>query len=242
MRDSIHTVATWAAALSVAPMGIASIGAQQVDPLLADKVIGLWARNMLRAAGVRVVIEGLEHLPSGTCVIAGNHQSNFDPLLVFGHLPKHVRFVAKAELFRIPIFGQAIKYTGNIKVDRSGSDRDRRVLQEAVKEVREHTSVVFYPEGTRSADGVLRSFKKGAALMAIQAQVPLLPIAVAGTKDILPPGSIFVRGGQLASMVIGEPIPTVGLVESDRDRLTETLRARVAALLERANALTQEAR
>jgi 1-acyl-sn-glycerol-3-phosphate acyltransferase len=237
MRDSVHTLATWVAALMAGPMGLASIGAQAMDPLLADEVLGLWARNVLRAAGVKVVSEGFEQLPPTTCVLVCNHQSNFDPVMVFGYLPKHVRFVAKAELFRIPVLGQTLKYTGNIKVNRRGGEKDRRTLQEAVQAVRERTSVMFYPEGTRSADGVLRPFKKGAALMAIQAQVPLVPMAVAGTKDILAPGSIRVRGGQVASLVVGEPISTEGMGESDRERLTELSREKVAALLERAEAL-----
>ena len=240
MKDLLHTVATSGAVLMTGPFGLAAIGATFVSDDLADKVIAAWAKNILAAAAVKPRVEGLERLPQGTFVLAGNHQSNFDPVMVFALVPRHVRFVAKAELFKIPIFGQAIKATGNIRVERKGGDKDRQTLQNAVKDLREKVSVVFYPEGTRSRDGSLRPFKKGAAMLAIQAQVPIVPMAVAGTGDILEKGSAWVRGGQPASLVIGEPIPTEGKTEADRDGLTDRLREAVEGLLPRAQALLKE--
>jgi 1-acyl-sn-glycerol-3-phosphate acyltransferase len=203
-------------------------------------VIARWAKNILAAAGVKARVEGLERLPAGTFVLAGNHQSNFDPVMVFALVPRHMRFVAKAELFKIPLFGQVIKHTGNIRVERRGGEKDRQTLQDAVRDLREKVSVVFYPEGTRSQDGELRPFKKGAAMLAIQAQVPIVPMAVAGTAEILEKGSAWVRGGQPAALVIGEAIPTEGKDETHRDALTEQLRSAVEGLLPRARAMLKE--
>jgi 1-acyl-sn-glycerol-3-phosphate acyltransferase len=187
-----------------------------------------------------VHVRGLERLPKGTCILVSNHQSNFDPVVVFACVPKHIRFVAKAELFRIPFFGSWLKQLGNLRVERGGSDKDRKTLEDAVSAVREKVSVMFFPEGTRSADGELRKFKKGAAMLAIQAQVPLVPMALAGTREILPTGSPWIRGGRQAALIVGEPIPTAGMGEQDREALTQRSREAVAGLLEQAQRWLKE--
>ena len=152
------------------------------------------------------------------------------------YLPGTVRFVAKAELFRIPLFGHALKALGMVKVDRSGSESDRRAIESAVDAVRERVSLLFFAEGTRSEDGVLRSFKKGAAVLALGAQVPLVPLAVAGTRHILPKGSTWIHGGRKAVLQVGEAISTRGMTLDDRDALTEKARAAVVELLAQAEA------
>src|SRR5581483_10544480 len=125
-----------------------------------------WASSMLRVAGVRTAAAGLERLPAGNFVLAVNHQSHFDALVLFKHIHRHMRFVAKAELAKIPVFGYALKRAGNVFVDRSGGTRDKKKLNTAVERVRDKTSIVFFAEGTRSEDGVLKPFKKGAAIFA----------------------------------------------------------------------------
>ncbi len=208
------------------------------DQRLPDPILHFWAKALLRTAGVRSVAKGLEHVPEGrTFVMALNHQSHFDVLVLFAHLRAHLRFVAKAELFKIPIFGPALHAAGNIKVERDGGAGDRDRMREAVEAVRDRVSIVFFSEGTRSEDGVLGPFKRGAASLAIGAQVPLIPAAVAGTREILPKGSLQIRGGQSTALVIGAPIETCGLTLEDRDRLTERSRSAVAKLLDEANAI-----
>lgn len=234
MKDWMHSVATGGAILATGFFGPAAVVASYGKEEWADPVLAAWARNILQAAGTTVHVRGLERLPEGTCIFASNHQSNFDPVVILANVPRHVRFVAKAELFRIPFFGGWMKRLGNIRVERSGSEKDRQALAEAVTQVRERVSVLFFPEGTRSADGVLKPFKKGAAMLAIKAQVPLVPMAVAGTMEILPPGSRSIRGGRHAALLVGEPIPTAGLTEQDRESLTERSRQAVAALLDEA--------
>jgi 1-acyl-sn-glycerol-3-phosphate acyltransferase len=173
-------------------------------------------------------------------VLVCNHQSNFDAPFVFARLPKHVRFVAKQELYRIPIFGAAIKAMGNIRVERTGSDGDRKRIEAAIEQVRTRTSILFFAEGTRSTDGKLRSFKKGAAVLAIDAQVPLVPVAVAGAHEITPKGGLWVHSGRPLVLRVGKPIPTTGLGRGDRDTLTRQAHDAVAALLEDGNQRVQE--
>ncbi len=204
------------------------------DPRDADPLLYRWGRAMMAAAGATHTAEGLEHLPEGNVVFVCNHQSNYDVILFFAHVRKHTRWVAKRELFKIPVFGQTMRLAGNIPVDRDGSESDKSRLSEAVTAVRERVSVMFFPEGTRESDGKLKSFKKGAAVFAIQAGVPIVPMAVSGTRLILPKRSLAIRWGQRAALVIGEPIPTQGLTLDDRDALTHRLEETVARLYARA--------
>lgn len=210
-----------------------------VDERAPDAAIRLWADSILRTSGVRTQVRGLEHLPPGNFVLCVNHQSNFDALVLFRHIERHVRFVAKAQLRRVPIFGYALERAGNIFVDRRGTSSDRDKLNDAARAVRERVSVVFFAEGTRSDDGVLKPFKKGAAIMALEAQVPLVPAAVAGTHRILEKGSIAIRP-RPAALVIGAPIETAGLSVDARDVLTDRAQAEVARLLAEGNRLVEE--
>jgi 1-acyl-sn-glycerol-3-phosphate acyltransferase len=199
-------------------------------PRAADPLLDVWAKSMLASAGVVTEAVGVEHVPEGHCVFVCNHQSHYDAFLIFKHVPKHIRYVAKRELARIPVFGHAIRSTGNIVVDRTGGSGDRDRLREAVKAVQERVSVMFFPEGTRSEDGVLRPFKKGAAMLAIQAGVPVVPMAVSGTRLILPKGGRSVRWGQKATLVVGKPLSPVGLQPQDRDAFTQRLQGAVSEL------------
>ena len=197
----------------------------------ADGVLVLWSRSVLASAGVRHEAVGVENIPTDTNVVfVSNHQSHYDALVNFVHIRKHTRYVAKAELFRIPLFGAALRRAGNIPVERTGGGGDRARLSEAVRALRERVSVLFFAEGTRSEDGRLRPFKKGAATLAIQAGVPVVPLAVSGTRLILPKGGRAVRWGQRVALVVGKPIPTQGLTLQDRDSLTRQLEDAVSEL------------
>jgi 1-acyl-sn-glycerol-3-phosphate acyltransferase len=200
------------------------------DPKKGDPLIHFWSRTLLKSAGVKPTFRGIENLPSdGNFVLVLNHQSLFDIPMLFSYIPHHMRFVAKAQLFKIPLFGPALRRAGNVPVDRDGGSGDRDRMKSAATAVRERVSIVVFAEGTRSEDGVLRAFKKGAAA--------LIPAAVAGTSRIMTKHVTWVVGGQQAALLIGEPIPTQGLQLSDRDALTSTAREKVAALLEEGNAL-----
>ncbi|RPH72447.1 MAG: 1-acyl-sn-glycerol-3-phosphate acyltransferase [Myxococcaceae bacterium] len=238
--ELLHTVATYAAVGSSAVVGLVVIALSPGRPERADPVIRGWCNAVLAAAGVREDVQGLENLPAGTCVLVCNHQSNFDAPFVFTRLPKHIRFVAKREIYRIPIFGAAVKAMGNIRVERTGSDADHQRIEAAVQQVRTRTSILFFAEGTRSTDGKLRPFKKGAAILATDAQVPIVPVAVAGAHEITPKGGLWVHSGRPLVLRVGKPIPTTGLTRDDRDSLTEQAHDAVAALLEEGNRRVEE--
>ena len=241
IKDLFRTAATYTAVvggtLAAAPVVIALALQDKERP---DPLLRLYCRSILNAAGVQVESRGMENLPGEHCVFVCNHQSHFDVLVLVSELQRHVRFVAKAELFKIPVFGQAMKAVDTIRVDRSGGDGDRQALAEAIPAVRERMDIVFFPEGTRSHDGILRTFKKGAAVLALNAGVPIVPLAVAGTRHILPKGSLRIHAGRKAVLLVGEPIQVGGRTVADRDELTETSRRAVAGLLERANAIVGE--
>ena len=165
-----------------------------------------------------------------------NHQSHFDAPLLFANLPGHVRFVGKAELFKIPVFGFGLERAASSRWTAPAAPGDRQVLAESVSAVRERTSILFFAEGTRSDDGVLLPFKKGAAVLALDAQVPIVPVGVAGTRHILPKGSVWIRGGKPVVLRVGKPIPTEGLSMNYRAGLTERAREAVCELVEQGEA------
>lgn len=158
----------------------------------------LWSRIMLAAVGARVVYHDLqrarEHLP---CIFIANHQSMIDIWVMFAVIPLSTRFVAKQELFRIPVFGWAIASCGCIGIDRTNRAEAIRSLRAAGEQIRAGRSVVLYPEGSRSPDGRLRPFKKGAFHLALQAAVPIVPVVITGSYDVLPPRSLRVRPGRV---------------------------------------------
>lgn len=210
-----------------------------VDERLPDPAIHMWADSVLRASGVRTQCRGLENLPPGNFVLCVNHQSNYDALVLFRHIRRHMRYVAKTQLQKVPLLGPALRRAGNIFVDRTGGSGDRTKLMEAAAQVRDRVSIVFFAEGTRSDDGILRPFKKGAAAMAIEAGVPLVPAALAGTHRILEKGSMIIRP-RPSALIIGEPLSTRGLTADDRESLTEKAHAAVAVMLEEGNRLVAE--
>jgi len=203
-----------------------------------DAVSGVYrqfAWLMLEACNAELRVLGEDRLDSERrYVFVSNHTSHLDALALLAALPRHgLRFVAKNELGRIPLFGQALRTTGNVMVERTDSRRDLETLDAAQRELLQRISVLFFAEGTRSEDGRLRAFKKGAAAFALKAQLPLVPVGVVGTHDILPPGYGVGTGGRVV-VSFGEPISTRGRCFGERDALTHELRLAVAAEIARA--------
>ncbi len=240
MNRALRTL--WAGGATVGLTGMASTAVaflSFINSRAADPVVFFWADNVLKASGVRSVARGVDRLPAGNFVLVLNHQSNFDVMVLFRHVHRHMRFVAKAQLRKLPVFGFAAEKAGNIFVDRDGGGGDKSKLHEAAKKVREQVSVCFFAEGTRSDDGQLRPFKKGAAIMALEAQVPLVPAAIAGTHRILEKGSAIIHA-RPAALVVGTPIVTAGLSLDARDELTQRAHDEVRGLLGEANQLVAE--
>lgn len=190
-----------------------------------------WGRAVARACGVRLRVAGAEKLEGseGPFIVAFNHSSNLDIPILYAALPLQIRFVAKVELLRIPILGQAIKRLGNIVIDRKDRSQAVSGLRLAGEKMREHgLSVVIAPEGTRSRDGRLLPFKKGAFALAVDTHIPVLPVALVGAWKVLGRGELLPRGGEVR-VVVGDPIPTDGMTAADR----EALMARVRGELEK---------
>jgi 1-acyl-sn-glycerol-3-phosphate acyltransferase len=218
--------------LATIVMGTVSLAASLFDSSgrAQHRVARAWARMLLRVAGARVRIEGLEHIePEGRYVVASNHESFMDIPLLMARLPLQFRFMAKKSLFRVPFIGFHLKRAGHIPVLREDARAGLRASAEAAAAIRERgVSVLVFPEGGRSPAGI-REFKEGAAYIAIKAGVPIVPVAISGARDLLPMGSLLVRGAGVR-LSVGEPIPTVKLNLHDRGRLTAQVRERVLEL------------
>jgi 1-acyl-sn-glycerol-3-phosphate acyltransferase len=176
-------------------------------------------------------VTGRENLPTGrAAVYCGNHESNVDAPILFFVLHPRLHMLYKAEFGKVPILGRAIRHARCVPVYREDRDRSIRWLEEAVPMLRAGTSFLFYPEGTRSEPGTLLPFKKGGFIMAIQAQVPVVPVATHGAYGAMKRGSWLIHPVTV-SVRIGEPIETAGLTVNDRDVIVDKVRARMEEML-----------
>lgn len=199
------------------------------DRKFTDPMFRFWAKCILRICGARSNARGIKNVdPARSYVIVSNHLSLIDSPLLVRYLPLSVRFLGKRELFRIPVMGGYMGRTGHIPIDRSNPRAALTSMAEASRLIQKHgSSVLIYPEGTRSMDGRLQEFKDGAALLALKAGLPVLPVAVLGTEKILPSKGVVIRGGPV-ELRVGQPIESTGL---NRAELTALAHAKVAALL-----------
>jgi 1-acyl-sn-glycerol-3-phosphate acyltransferase len=191
-----------------------------------------WSRWILWASGVTVKVEGLANVHMDEPqVIVSNHQSWYDVWALAANIPKRYRFIAKKELGYIPVFGTAWKVAGHISVDRSDHAAAVRSLDQAGDLIRnDQSSIVIFPEGTRSDDGKLKPFKKGAFMLALHSGVEIVPVACVGTRAILPKNGWRVRGGTII-VRFGEPIQTTGYDEDNRDELIGRVRGEIERLM-----------
>lgn len=188
------------------------------------KIANLWARMLLWLASTRVEVIGKEHvLMDKPQIFMANHQSDIDILIVLAHIPGQFRWIAKKELFKIPVFGKAMKNAGYIEIDRQNHEKALKSLDEAAEKIREGKSVVTFPEGTRSKDGTIRPFKQGMFHLAIQARVPIIPISIIGAHEIMPKRTLAVRPGRV-TMVIDRPVEVSGYTIETRGELIERVR------------------
>ena len=184
----------------------------------------IWARGILFASRIKVTVNGLANIdPTQSYVYMSNHQSNFDIPVLLAYLPVQFRWLAKAELFKIPIFGRAMRGAGYVKIDRFNQQSAFESINEAAAKMKNGVSVMIFPEGTRSRDGKIRSFKKGGFVMAVDAGVPIVPIVLKGTWAIMEKSSLKINTGEV-SLNIESPIATTDYTRENKDDLIKSVR------------------
>jgi 1-acyl-sn-glycerol-3-phosphate acyltransferase len=190
-----------------------------------------WAKIILAASGVKVKVEGMNNIDKGRpYIFAANHQSQFDIFAMQGCFAFDFRWLAKKELFQIPLFGRAMQLAGYISIDRSHGREALKSLNEAAERIAAGTSVILFPEGTRSLDGKLHDFKSGGMVLAIKSGVPLVPVGISGTYEILPKGRLLAKPGHVIIRV-GKPIETRQFSASQKHELAAKIQSEVARLI-----------
>ena len=191
----------------------------------------LWGWLILQSNGVKVQITGFEHInPARPSIYMCNHQGTFDIFTLLAYLPVQFRWVAKVGLFRIPVLGWAMSTAGYISLDRSKRKRAYRGMEIAAQKIKEGTSVVMFPEGSRSYDGALQPFMNGGFTLAIRAGAPIYPITVDGSWAIMPRTTLRIKRG-MVRIVIERPIETAGFTMQDRKRLMQEVEQKMRANL-----------
>ena len=197
----------------------------------------LWARWVTSIAGVKIVVENRGNLlPNQPYVFMANHASSLDIWAVFVAIPRRIRLIAKKQLSRIPFLGWVMWAGRFIFIDRQNGVAARRSIEVAGQRIHDGVSVLLFPEGTRTRDGALGPFKKGGFHLAVKAGVPIVPVALRGTRALMPRGSLLLRSGTM-TVVIGEPIATVGLSDEDRANLNDRVRGVVETMLNEGSGL-----
>jgi 1-acyl-sn-glycerol-3-phosphate acyltransferase len=193
---------------------------------LVDRIVRAWARVVLWSGGVRLEVVGLEHVdPATSYVVASNHQSTFDIMAHFLALPIPIRFLAKKELFDVPLLGWALRRLHMVPVDRfTGRKVYAEIEQDSASTIAQGNSIIVYPEGTRTTTGDLLPFKNGAFYIAVRSGLPVLPTTIGGSFEAWLPRAKIIRGGRV-TVVIGRPVSTKGLTIDDAPRLRDEVRS-----------------
>src|SRR6266852_6114081 len=208
------------------PLLVYTLIARNPDPIYWAGVKGVMF--FVKAVGVRVLVRGLEHIPPGVCVFVANHTSSADAPAVVGAIPRRIAILLKASLFKWPIVGRAFLSAHFIPVNRSARESAISSVEKATDALKGGQSFLIYPEGTRSPDGRLQEFKKGAVVMAIKAGVPIVPIACSGAHRVMEKRSLVIHPGEILVEFL-QPIDASKYSLEERDVLNEHVHQVMAA-------------
>jgi len=197
-----------------------------------DERLAWWSKELVTRAAIDLHVIGRQHAErGGTFVVMSNHQSHYDIPVLYQSLPLRLRMVAKSELFKIPIWAQAMRAAGFVELDRSNRERALESLERAKIALAAGTSIWIAPEGTRSRDGALGPFKLGGFHLAAGARARILPITISGTSQTLPAKGAHVTSGAEVSVTIHEPIDPADFGAEASDALVQAVRTRIASAL-----------
>lgn len=193
----------------------------------------LWARLALALNCVKVTIEGTENLPDQSVIFMSNHQSNFDILALLAAMPRQIHWIAKKELFEIPVFGQSMRRGGYIPLDRGDGRKALQSMDEAAAIIHKGRNVVLFPEGTRTQDGNLLPFKRGGFILARKADVPVVPVTIKGSGKINPANRIRLYSGNI-HIVLHPPVNfPADLKRADAETwMMATVKSQIESVLE----------
>ncbi|MFZ0492229.1 MAG: lysophospholipid acyltransferase family protein [Acidimicrobiia bacterium] len=228
LRTVLTLVLAGLATLAATPAFIIVASRNPASPTM-DRIAAMWAKVWLLGLGIHPEVRFDATIPPGGYVVVGNHESNLDPMCHYLAFPSPLRFLAKKELYSVPVFGWAIRATGMIEVDRSKPSMDA-INAQVAETVARGRSIIVYPEGHRTTTGELGPFKKGAFVIAIQTGLPIVPVATQGTYEIWPPGAKLMHPGPI-HLHFGEPIPTTGMTLDDAESLKERAREWIESAL-----------
>ena len=211
--------------ISVCSIPIIAVGLFDKEKYYTGKLIKMWARWVIWSTGIQYEIDGLDNLNlDKQYIFMSNHESALDIVLGVAAIPSNLVFLAKKELFRVPVFGWAMEAAGMIKIDRQNPEIARKSVSEAVDTLMHSSfSTLIYPEGTRSNGKELLPFKKGGFILAIRTQLPVVPITILGAGNVLPKGTLAIKKSHI-KMIIDNPIPTLGMDINNKDQLLQDCR------------------
>ncbi len=237
----LRTVVGWPLIIFATMLGAFLIGLGG-ESEFSEKVLRAWARFFLFVCGARVIVQRDAELPRGkSYVFVSNHTSNLDAPAILSVADHPLRFIAKKELQRIPIFGWAARRMGHVFIDRKDSNSAAKAIRQRIEKGFGGAGLFFFAEGTRSTSEEMLPFKKGAAVAALETGLDSVPIAVAGARDVLKPKGLSLFAPGPVAVVFGAPVPVEGHSLDRRDELVADQRAAVERALAEARSLVSAA-
>ncbi len=194
------------------------------------KITSGWARNILKAAGTRVIVKGKENLPEGNCLIVANHQGNFDFFIILGYIGKPVGFISKKENLKVPIARMWMREMHCIFMDRENIRESIKSINEGIENLKAGYTMVIFPEGTRSKGNRIGEFKQGSLKLGIKADVPIVPVTIDGTYKIMEANHGKIKAAEV-TMTIGKPVYARDFSREEQKELGEILKNTIKSSL-----------